>query len=205
MYNTIDYQNALWGKDIFTLQALDVRAEILKEIFPDIKEKTDKLIESIALYNPVEKTYLYNMNQRAFNKWLTDVFAVLKQSVELVKAYFNHEKDDCPIVRLEERDINRTSLLGAYKNQEDETMFTTIDNIVFIVTDVALGFNPSESYYGILAKYISINVPKFKKIPINDISSALQQVTAKYIMDDEYKEDKEIYFKIVDDITFLKE
>lgn len=205
MYNTIDYQNALWGKDIFTLQALDVRAEILKEIFQDIKEKTDKLIESIALYNPVEKTYLYNMNQRAFNKWLTDVFAVLKQSVELVKAYFNHEKDDCPIVRLEERDINRTSLLGAYKNQEDETMFTTIDNIVFIVTDVALGFNPSESYYGILAKYISINVPKFKKIPINDISSALQQVTAKYIMDDEYKEDKEIYFKIVDDITFLKE
>jgi hypothetical protein len=205
MYNTIDYQNALWGKEIFTLQALDVRAEILKDIFPDIKEKTDKLIESIALYNPVEKTYLYNMNQRAFNKWLTDVFAVLKQSAELVKAYFNHEKDDCPIVRLGERDINRTSLLGAYKNQEDETMFTTIDNIVFIVTDVALGFNPSESYYGILAKYISINVPKFKKIPINDISSALQQVTAKYIMDDEYKEDKEIYFKIVDDITFLKE
>lgn len=58
MYNTIDYQNALWGKDIFTLQALGIRAEILKEIFPDIKEKTDKLIESIALYNPVEKTYL---------------------------------------------------------------------------------------------------------------------------------------------------
>lgn len=205
MYSTIDYQNALWGKDIFTLQGLDVRAEILKDIFPDIKEKTDKLIESIALYNPVEKTYLYTLNQRAFNEWLTDVFIVLKQSTELVKAYFNHEKDDCPIVKLRERDINRTSLLGAYKNQEDEAMFTTIDDIVFIVTDVALGFNPSESYYGILAKYISINIPKFKKIPINDISSALQQVTAKYIMDDEYKEDKEIFFKIVDDITFLKD
>lgn len=203
MYNTIDYQNALWGKDIFTLQALDVRAEILKDIFPDIKEKTDKLIESIALYNPVEKTYLYNMNQRAFNEWLTDVFAVLRKSTELVKAYFNHEKDDCPIVRLGERDINRTSLLGAYKNQEDETMFTTIDNIVFIVTDVALGFNPSESYYGILSKYISINIPKFKNTPINNISETLQQVTAKYIMDDEYKEDKEIFFKIIDDITFL--
>lgn len=203
MYSTIDYQNALWGKDIFTLQALDIRAEILKDTFPDIKEKTDKLIKEITLYEILDKDCIYNMNQRNFNHWLSNVFTILRQSADLVKTYFSHEKDDCPIIKLGERDINRTSLLGAYKNQEDETMFTTIDNIIFIVTDVALGFNPSESYYGILAKYISINVPKFKKRPINDVSSALQQVTAKYIMDDEYKEDKEIFFKIIDDITFL--
>lgn len=50
MYNTIDYQNALWGKEIFTLTGLDVRAEILNDIFPDIKENTNELLNMLNNY-----------------------------------------------------------------------------------------------------------------------------------------------------------
>lgn len=207
MYNTIDYQNALWGKDIFTLTGLDVRAEILNDIFPDIKEKTDELLKLLSDYKNIttNKETIYKMNQRDFNNWLSDIFVILRQSAVLAKIYLNHQKEDIPIIKLGDRELNRTALIGAYKNQTDDSMFTTIDNIIFIITDISLGFTPDESFYGILSKYISLNVPKFKTIPLKDISLLLQQTSPKYIMDDEYKDNKEIYFKIVDDITFLKE
>lgn len=207
MYNTIDYQNALWGKDIFTLTGLDVRAEILNDIFPDIKENTDELLKLLRDYKNIttNKETIYKMNQRDFNNWLSDIFVILRQSAVLAKIYLNHQKEDIPIIKLGDRELNRTALIGAYKNQTDDSMFTTIDNIIFIITDISLGFTPDESFYGILSKYISLNVPKFKTIPLKDISSLLQQTAPKYVMDDEYKDNKEIYFKIVDDITFIKE
>ena len=132
MYNTIDYQNALWGKEIFTLTALDVRAEILNDIFPDIKENTNELLKMLNNYkkNINYKETIYKMNQRDFNNWLSDIFVILRQSAILAKIYLNHQKEDIPIIKLGDRELNRTALIGAYKNQTDDSMFTTIDNII---------------------------------------------------------------------------
>lgn len=202
MFNTIDYENALWGKDLYTIRALEVRAEILNEIFPDISLATSQLIAAINEFNTDAnrdiKKVLYS-NQREFSTWLNHVFYVLNKAYLLAQCYLSHEKNDIPIIKLGDRDINRTALFGAYKNRTDEEFYDVIDNIIFIIVDISLGFNPKESELAILSKYIINNVKKYKKSSISEVINELQNITPYYIC--EYKNNKDVYFDIVNDLV----
>ncbi len=208
MYNTIDYQNALWGKDIYTPTGLLVRAEILEKYCPDIHRATENLLNILYEIPKITEEDILNLNQREFSLWLYNIFYILKKAYDLVKTYTSHEKDSLPIAKLGERDIYRTALLGCYKNQTDEDFYNTIDNVIFITIDLSLGFPISESELGILSKYIKKHIKKFENIDLKIIFEKLQKVVPEIILDTDYSNEsikKDIFFKVVDGITFLKE
>lgn len=197
-FGAVDYENALWGKDIYTLRGLQVRADILNDNFPEVSKKIYALLEEIENYQTIYDDTDFNiMNQRVFAKWVDDVFGIYNTVLQILIDIHTYESYEWKPIKLQERDIIAVALLGAYKNRTDTELFDNIDNIFFVTLDFALNFNPEESAYGIIADYIKANQNSCKDTDRESILESLKSFAPEYIMNAV----PDAFFKILDNIS----
>lgn len=200
-FTPVDYENALWGKDIYTSRGLMVRADILSDVFPEISREINDLLEQIVLYRehyPIAmQTNIMYFNQRIFADWVEEVFNIYKQALNVLKTIHTYESHTWEVRKLQNRDIIAVALFGAYKNRTDTELFDNIDNIVFMSIDLELGLSLEESAYGIITGYIKGNIPKYKKTDRNKLLEAVKTYAPKYIMEDT----KDAFFNILTDLS----
>ena len=184
-FNPVDYENALWGKDIYTLRGLEVRAYILNDVFPQISEKIYKLLDSVEEYKDTYKELEdYDIiNQRVFAKWTDKTFEIYNMVMQALAEIHTYESHEWKPIKLQDRDIIAVALFGAYKNRTDTDLYDNIDNIFFAAIDIELGFNMEESAYGVIADYILENIPKYKNTDKKDLLEKLQTFAPKYIIE----------------------
>lgn len=184
-FNPVDYENALWGKDIYTLRGLEVRAYILNDVFPKISEKIYKLLDLVEEYKDTYKELEdYDIvNQRVFAKWTDKTFEIYNMVMQALAEIHTYESHEWKTIKLQDRDIIAVSLFGAYKNRTDTNLYDNIDNIFFAAVDIELGFNMEESAYGVIADYILENIPKYKDTDKKDLLEKLQTFAPKYIIE----------------------
>lgn len=184
-FNPVDYENALWGKDIYTLRGLEVRAYILNDVFPQISEKIYKLLDLVEEYKDTYKELEdYDIvNQRVFAKWTDKTFEIYNMVMQALAEIHTYESHEWKTIKLQDRDIIAVSLFGAYKNRTDTDLYDNIDNIFFAAVDIELGFNMEESAYGVIADYILENIPKYKDTDKKDLLEKLQTFAPKYIIE----------------------
>lgn len=182
-FNPVDYENALWGKDIYTLRGLEVRAYILNDVFPQISEKIYKLLNLVEKYkNTYKELEDYDIiNQRVFAKWTDKTFEIYNMVIQALAEIHTYESHEWKPIKLQDRDIIAVALFGAYKNRTDTDLYDNIDNIFFAAIDIELGFNMEESAYGVIADYILENIPKYKNTDKKDLLEKLQTFAPKYI------------------------
>lgn len=184
-FNPVDYENALWGKDIYTLRGLEVRAYILNDVFPQISEKIYKLLDLVEEYKDTYKELEdYDIvNQRVFAKWTDKTFEIYNMVMQALAEIHTYESHEWKTIKLQDRDIIAVALFGAYKNRTDTDLYDNIDNIFFATVDIELGFNMEESAYGVIADYILENIPKYKNTDKKDLLEKLQTFAPKYIIE----------------------
>lgn len=184
-FNPVDYENALWGKDIYTLRGLEVRAYILNDVFPQISEKIYKLLDLVEEYKDTYKELEdYDIvNQRVFAKWTDKTFEIYNMVMQALAEIHTYESHEWKTIKLQDRDIIAVSLFGAYKNRTDTDLYDNIDNIFFAAVDIELGFNMEESAYGVIADYILENIPKYKDTDKKVLLEKLQTFAPKYIIE----------------------
>lgn len=184
-FNPVDYENALWGKDIYTLRGLEVRAYILNDVFPQISEKIYKLLDLVEEYKDTYKELEdYDIvNQRVFAKWTDKTFEIYNMVMQALAEIHTYESHEWKTIKLQDRDIIAVSLFGAYKNRTDTNLYDNIDNIFFAAIDIELGFNMEESAYGVIADYILENIPKYKNTDKKALLEKLQTFAPKYIIE----------------------
>ena len=182
-FNPVDYENALWGKDIYTLRGLEIRAYILNDVFPQISEKIYKLLDLVKEYKDTYKELEdYDIiNQRVFAKWTDKTFEIYNMVMQTLAEIHTYESHEWKPIKLQDRDIIAVSLFGAYKNRTDTDLYDNIDNIFFAAIDIELGFNMEESAYGVIADYILENIPKYKNTDKKVLLEKLQTFAPKYI------------------------
>ena len=129
----VDYENALWGKDIYTLRGLEVRAYILNDVFPKISKKIYMLLDLIKEYKDTYKGLEdYDIiNQRVFAKWTDKTFEIYNMVMQVLTEVHTYESHEWKPIKLQDRDIIAVALFGAYKNRTDTDLYDNIDNIFF--------------------------------------------------------------------------
>lgn len=184
-FNPVDYENALWGKDIYTLRGLEVRAYILNDVFPKISKKIYMLLDLIKEYKDTYKGLEdYDIiNQRVFAKWTDKTFEIYNMVMQVLTEVHTYESHEWKPIKLQDRDIIAVALFGAYKNRTDTDLYDNIDNIFFAAVDIELGFNMEESAYGVIADYILENIPKYKDTDKKVLLEKLQTFAPKYIIE----------------------
>lgn len=217
MSKFVDYENALWGKDIYTIKGLMVRAEILKEYIPEIEGLTDDYIKSLEEVEVIPVEDILHYNQREFSRWLNKAFFVLNKLVKLANCYLSNEMKDLPMKKVKdfeeaksinpesnvlERDFIRTALLGCYKNREETTMYDVIDNILFVSNDFCYGFNPEESCVGVITDYLLSSDKKYKNADRKKTFDDLSIVYAEFIVN--YKDNEDVYFELLNKFKYEK-
>lgn len=201
-FNPVDYENALWGKDIYTLRGLEVRAYILNDVFPQISEKIYKLLDLVEEYNDTYKELEdYDIiNQRVFAKWTDKTFEIYNMVMQALAEIHTYESHEWKPIKLQDRDIIAVALFGAYKNRTDTDLYDNIDNIFFAAIDIELGFNMEESAYGVIADYILENIPKYKNTDKKDLLEKLQTFAPKYIIESK----PDAFFGLLTDLAVNK-
>lgn len=201
-FNPVDYENALWGKDIYTLRGLEIRAYILNDVFPQISEKIYKLLDLVKEYKDTYKELEdYDIiNQRVFAKWTDKTFEIYNMVMQTLAEIHTYESHEWKPIKLQDRDIIAVSLFGAYKNRTDTDLYDNIDNIFFAAIDIELGFNMEESAYGVIADYILENIPKYKNTDKKVLLEKLQTFAPKYIIESK----PDAFFGILTDLAVNK-
>lgn len=201
-FNPVDYENALWGKDIYTLRGLEVRAYILNDVFPQISEKIYKLLDLVEEYKATYKELEdYDIiNQRVFAKWTDKTFEIYNMVMQALAEIHTYESHEWKPIKLQNRDIIAVALFGAYKNRTDTDLYDNIDNIFFAAIDIELGFNMEESAYGVIADYILENIPKYKNTDKKDLLEKLQTFAPKYIIESK----PDAFFGLLTDLAVNK-
>lgn len=201
-FNPVDYENALWGKDIYTLRGLEIRAYILNDVFPQISEKIYKLLDLVKEYKDTYKELEdYDIiNQRVFAKWTDKTFEIYNMVMQTLAEIHTYESHEWKPIKLQDRDIIAVSLFGAYKNRTDTDLYDNIDNIFFAAIDIELGFNMEESAYGVIADYILENIPKYKNTDKKSLLEKLQTFAPKYII----KSKPDAFFGLLTDLAVNK-
>ena len=203
-FNPVDYENALWGKDIYTLRGLEVRADILSDVFPEISKEIEKLLKKINEYRehyPIKmQINILYLNQRLFANWVEEVFNIYKQVVSVLKTIHTYESHTWEVRKLQDRDIIAVALFGAYKNRTDTDLYDNIDNIFFAAVDIELGFNMEESAYGVIADYILENITKYKDTDKKVLLEKLQTFAPKYIIESK----PDAFFGLLTDLAVNK-
>lgn len=201
-FNPVDYENALWGKDIYTLRGLEVRAYILNDVFPKISEKIYKLLDLVEEYKDTYKELEdYDIvNQRVFAKWTDKTFEIYNMVMQALAEIHTYESHEWKTIKLQDRDIIAVSLFGAYKNRTDTNLYDNIDNIFFAAVDIELGFNMEESAYGVIADYILENIPKYKDTDKKALLEKLQTFAPKYIIESK----PDAFFGLLTDLAVNK-
>ena len=201
-FNPIDYENALWGKDIYTLRGLEVRAYILNDVFPKISEKIYMLLDLIKEYKDTYKGLEdYDIiNQRVFAKWTDKTFEIYNMVMQVLAEFHTYESHEWKPIKLQDRDIIAVALFGAYKNRTDTDLYDNIDNIFFAAVDIELGFNMEESAYGVIADYILENIPKYKDTDKKVLLEKLQTFAPKYIIESK----PDAFFGLLTDLAVNK-
>lgn len=202
IFNPVDYENALWGKDIYTLRGLEVRAYILNDVFPQINEKIYKLLDLVKEYKDTYKGLEdYDIvNQRVFAKWTDKTFEIYNMVMQALAEIHTCESHEWKPIKLQDRDIIAVALFGAYKNRTDTDLYDNIDNIFFAAIDIELGFNMEESAYGVIADYILENIPKYKNTDKKDLLEKLQTFAPKYIIESK----PDAFFGLLTDLAVNK-
>lgn len=201
-FNPVDYENALWGKDIYTLRGLEVRAYILNDVFPKISEKIYMLLDLIKEYKDTYKGLEdYDIiNQRVFAKWTDKTFEIYNMVMQVLAEVHTYESHEWKTIKLQDRDIIAVALFGAYKNRTDTDLYDNIDNIFFAAVDIELGFNMEESAYGVIADYILENIPKYKNTDKKVLLEKLQTFAPKYIIESK----TDAFFGLLTDLAVNK-
>ena len=201
-FNPVDYENALWGKDIYTLRGLEIRAYILNDVFPQISEKIYKLLDLVKEYKDTYKELEdYDIiNQRVFAKWTDKTFEIYNMVMQTLAEIHTYESHEWKPIKLQDRDIIAVSLFGAYKNRTDTDLYDNIDNIFFAAIDIELGFNMEESAYGVIADYILENIPKYKNTDKKSLLEKLQTFAPKYIIESK----PDAFFGLLTDLAVNK-
>ena len=201
-FNPVDYENALWGKDIYTLRGLEVRAYILNDVFPKISEKIYMLLDLIKEYKDTYKGLEdYDIiNQRMFAKWTDKTFKIYNMVMQVLTKVHTYENHEWKTIKLQDRDIIAVALFGAYKNRTDTDLYDNIDNIFFAAVDIELGFNMEESAYGVIADYILENIPKYKDTDKKVLLEKLQTFAPKYIIESK----PDAFFGLLTDLAVNK-
>ena len=201
-FNPVDYENALWGKDIYTLRGLEVRAYILNDVFPKISEKIYILLDLIKEYKDTYKGLKdYDIiNQRVFAKWTDKTFEIYNMVMQALTEVHTYENHEWKTIKLQDRDIIAVALFGAYKNRTDTDLYDNIDNIFFAAVDIELGFNMEESAYGVIADYILENIPKYKNTDKKVLLEKLQTFAPKYIIESK----PDAFFGLLTDLAVNK-
>ncbi len=201
-FNPVDYENALWGKDIYTLRGLEVRAYILNDVFPKISEKIYILLDLIKEYKDTYKGLKdYDIiNQRVFAKWTDKTFEIYNMVMQVLTEVHTYENHEWKTIKLQDRDIIAVALFGAYKNRTDTDLYDNIDNIFFAAVDIELGFNMEESAYGAIADYILENIPKYKNTDKKVLLEKLQTFAPKYIIESK----PDAFFGLLTDLAVNK-
>ena len=201
-FNPVDYENALWGKDIYTLRGLEVRAYILNDVFPKISKKIYMLLDLIKEYKDTYKGLEdYDIiNQRVFAKWTDKTFEIYNMVMQVLTEVHTYESHEWKTIQLQDRDIIAVALFGAYKNRTDTDLYDNIDNIFFAAVDIELGFNMEESAYGVIADYILENIPKYKNTDKKALLEKLQTYAPKYIIESK----PDAFFGLLTDLAVNK-
>lgn len=201
-FNPVDYENALWGKDIYTLRGLEVRAYILNDVFPKISKKIYMLLDLIKEYKDTYKGLEdYDIiNQRVFAKWTDKTFEIYNMVMQVLTEVHTYESHEWKTIKLQDRDIIAVALFGAYKNRTDTDLYDNIDNIFFAAIDIELGFNMEESAYGVIADYILENIPKYKDTDKKVLLEKLQTFAPKYIIESK----PDAFFGLLTDLAVNK-